>query len=334
MTLTQTAIIVKQLIFFSIIFLILAIFGFIGYQFWVNLNLSKIPPPEEKPNLLFGKLPAPNFPKVGTAGSNFTYSIDTVTGNLPKLGEDPGFDKIIKVFFIPKPYATLLAPDRSKDLAENLNILTEPQILSETEYRYEDLGKILTVNLDSGNFTYINNNVQTETRSLDSDEKLIADFKGILQRMGVFKGKLGGKSRVTVLQNQGDNATPSAMISLWQDPVDKREIYTPKFNQALVVAEIYGSTQELGNYLSLNYTFWQIDETTFATYLTKSPQQAFEDLKNGLGVVIIEPEKPHISITSVSLGYFLSDQYTSYLLPIYVFEGPHFVSYVWAINEQ
>lgn len=332
MTLTQTAIIVKQLIFFSIIFLILAISGLIGYRFWYNYNLSQTPPPEEKPNLLFGKLPAPDFPPILVSSSNFTYSIDTVTGNLPKLGQDPGFDKIIKVFFIPKPYATLLAPDRSKSLAENLNLFSEPQILSETEYRYESEGKTLNINLDSGNFTYINNNVQKETQSLDSDEKLIADFKRILQRVGVFKEKLGAKSKVSILQNQ-NNATSSAQISLWQDPLDKREIYTPKFNQALITAEVQGLAQDLQNYLSISYTFWTIDETTFATYPAKSPQQAFEDLKNGLGVVIIEPAKSQVSITSLSLGYYLSDQYTPYLLPIYVFEGPHFVSYISAVSE-
>ncbi|MDP3973423.1 MAG: hypothetical protein Q8P92_01185 [Candidatus Daviesbacteria bacterium] len=329
MTLTQTAIIVKQLIFFSIIFLILAISGFLGYRIWTNYNISQILPPEEKADLLFGKLPEPNFPKASVSSSNFSYSIDTVTGNLPTLGEDPGFDKLIKVFFIPKPYATLLAPDKSKFLAQKLNIVSEPQILSETQYRFEDLGKTLTVDLDSGNFKFTNNILPEDSEGLDPDEQLINDFKKMLNSLDTPNQNIGEEAKVIALKNEADHA----QISLWPNAIDGRTIYTPDFNKSLVNATVKGSARELANYLSINLITWQIDETTFATYPTKLPQQAFEDLKLGRGVVVIEPDKSQVSITSVSLGYYLTDEYSAYLLPIYIFEGPQFVSYVSAIQD-
>ena len=77
-----------------------------------------------------------------------------------------------------------------------------------------------------------------------------------------------------------------------------------------------------------------IETSTFATYPTKTAETAFDDLKQGKGVVVVEPDKPKVSITSVYLGYYLAENYNPYLQPIFVFEGPNFVAYADAINEQ
>ncbi len=343
MTLTQTAIIVKQLITVSIIVLILGIVSFVGYKIWYAYYLANLPPVEEKPNAQFGLLPQPDFPKVGVSTSNFTYSLDTTTGGLPKTGIDPGFEKIIKVYFIAPTFATFLSPDRSTALAEKFNITTPPQILSETKYQFKDNYRSLLVDLDSGNFFYSNEATVSAKTNLDEDNKLISDFEQFLSSLGVLKENLkNGRNKVVPLKNEGDDLIPSqqrnnamaALISLWPVSIDNRPVLTGNFDKSTVNAVVFEGADKLDNYLSLNFNYYQIDTSTFATYPLKTSEVAFDDLKNGKGIIIVEPDKPQVSITSVYLGYYLPENYSPYLQPIYVFEGPHFVAYVSAINES
>lgn len=330
MTLTQTAILVKRLITISIIVLVVGIVSFTSYRIWYAYYLANLPPVEEKPDTKFGLLPPPNFPSSTVSTSNFSYSLDTITGGLPKVGQDPGFEKMIKVYFVTQTFATLLSPDRSEDLAEKFGISLPPNILSETKYQFKNQNKTLTVNLDNGNFSYINDSSPSAAISPDDDKKIVSDFQQVLSSLGVLKEDLRiGRSKVILLKE-----AQTVQVSLWPAPVDKRLIFTADFNQSLVNATISGNANSLDNYLNLYFTYYPIDTSTFATYPLKTAEAAFDDLKNGKGAVVIEPDKPQVSITSVSLGYFLSENYSPYLQPIYVFEGSNFVAYVPAINEQ
>ncbi len=329
MTLSQTAALTRQIITLSIIVLVLGTISFIGYRIWYANYIASLPPVEEKPDAKFGLLPLLDFPKAAVSTSNFSYSVDTSTGNLPKVGVDPGFEKLIKVFFVTKPVASLLSAEKSQNMAAKFGIQTEPEILSETQYRFKSDNKTLTVDLDSGNFTFQNNLTNLEKKGLDEDKKLISDFVRTLENLGIFNEDLRG-GRNKIIRASED----VAQISLWPSPVDKKLIFTPQFDTSLINARIYKSADNLENFLSLNFTYYPIDTTTFATYLLKTAEDAFADLKSGKGVVIIEPSKANVSITSVYLGYFMGEFYTAYLQPIFVFEGPHFVAYVPAVSEQ
>lgn len=324
MTLTQTAILTKQIINTTIVSIVLGIISFVGYQMWYSYYLSTLPPVEEKPDTKFGVLPYPNFPKSGVSSSNFSYSLDTVTGGLPKIGQDSGFDKLSKVYFVIKPYATFLSPDKSQALAEKFNITNPPDVVSETIYRFKQDSKTLTVDLDSGNFAYINEASPSAFENTLNENQLVNDFKNTLSRIGVLKDELrDGRSKVI-----------GAQISLWPKDLDNKSIFTPALLKSHVWARVGKSAANIEDYLSLDFTYFQIDTSTFATYPTKLTEEAFNDLKNGKGTVLVEPEKPQVSITSVSLGYFLPDTYNPYIQPIYIFEGPSFVSYVPAISNE
>lgn len=346
MTLTQTAILTRNAILITSLVLFFGMTGFIGYKIWYNFYyLPNLPPVEEKPDTKFGILPFPDFPKTFVSSSNFTYSLDTTTGGLPKIG-DEGFEKLIKVYFILKPYATFLSPDRSQALAEKFGINLAPEILNETTYRFTEQKeyaiKTLTVNLDTGNFTYTKE-ATFSGEIVSDDNQLVSDFKNTLEKLAVLKTELKeGRTKVVLLKKQGDSfvetnlrtESQAVQISLWPAAIDKKSIFTPDFNKSLVSGVIKNSANDLENYLSLDFTFWPVDQTTFATYPLKAADQAFEDLKSGKGVVVLEPKKPQVSITSIYLGYYLSQNYTPYLLPIYIFEGPQFVSFVSAIDSE
>lgn len=329
MTLTQTALLTKQIITISISLLIFGLIGFIGYRIWYAHYLSTLPPVEEKPDTRFGLLPMPDFPKSNVTSSNFSYSVDTSTGNLPRVGVDTNFEKIIKVYFIPKPAATLLSSENSKILAEKFKITTEPQILSETQYRFIDKDKSLTVDLDSGNFIYLKEATISGKEKLSEDKKLVSDFQNNLQSLGVLKEDIAS-GRSKVLKNEPG----IAQISLWPKSIGNRQILTPQFDISPTNAKVYRSADSLENYLTLNFTYFPPDISTFATYPIKTSEQAFDDLKSGKGVVVVESGKSQISITSVYLAYYTPETYAPYLQPIFVFEGPHFVAYVSAVSSE
>ena len=332
MTLTQTAILTKQIITFSILAIILGTAGFTGYKIWYQYYLDHLPLKEEIPDTKFGLLPPPDLPKAAVSSSNFSYSIDTTTGGLPIVGVDKGFEKLIKVYFVIKTYASFLSPEKSQNLAEKFDVNVNPQILSETNYLFKENDKTLNIDLDSGNFTYQNSATPSAGLNLDDEEKLVTDFKELLKNLGVAKSDLTwGKDKVIFLKNADSNL---AQISLWPASLDDKPIVTPEFNESLVNATVYKNASDIQNYLSLNFTYYYIDTSIFATYPLKTSAAAFEDLKSGKGVVVVEPQKPAVSITSVYLAYFLSEIYSPYLLPVFVFEGPNFAAYVPAITDD
>lgn len=323
--------------------LFLATSSFFGYRIWHAYYIAHLPPVEEKPDTKFGILPYPDFPNLSVSSSNFSYSLDTSTGNLPKLGVDPGFDKIMKVYFIPKSYASLLSPQKSQELANKFNILSDPQILSETKYRFSENGKTLTVDLDTNNFLYKKEATISGKVTLEEDDKLVLGFETILNTLGILTDDLKkGRTKVILLKNDGKNLIPTilrteaqaAQISLWVQNIDKKSIFTPDFNKGLVNGIVSSSALDLENYYILQFSNYPIDTSTYATYSIKTAEAAYNDLKGGKGVVILQPAKPQVSISSVYLGYYLPDNYTSYLQPIYVFEGPQFVAYIPAITNE
>ena len=331
MTLSQTADFTKRFIAVSGIMLFLGIVSFTSYKLWHAYYIAHLPPIVEKPDTKFGQLPIPIFPSSLVSSSNFSYSLDTTTGSLPKIGVDLGFEKIIKVYFITKSFSTLLSSEKSQNLAEKFNINSNAEILSDTKYLFKNGDKTLTVNLDTGNFSYNNTATISGEISPDKDDKLVSDFKQILSSLGVLTDDLkAGRNKITHLKPE----LGSSEISLWPQNIDQKIIVGSNFNTSMISSIVINSSGDLSNYLSLQYINFPIDTTTYATYPTKSAEIAFNDLKTGKGVVVLEPTKPQVSITSIYLGYYLPESYSPYLIPIYVFEGQNFVAYVPAITDE
>ena len=109
MTLTQAAGLTRKFILLSLILSILGIISFTGYKIWHARYLASLPPVEEKPDMKFGLLSELTLPKSKVSSSNFSYSLDTKTGNLPD------FPKVIKVFYSPKAQTGFLAPDKAQE---------------------------------------------------------------------------------------------------------------------------------------------------------------------------------------------------------------------------
>lgn len=337
MTLSKISILTKRLILFSILSLVLGTTSFIGLKVWKFYN----PPPviiiEEKPTAQYGKLPLPIFPNSSVSTSNFSYSIDTIDGNLP------AFDKLIKVYIIPPAFATLLSPQKSKELAEKLNLIPIPEVISENEYKFSNLDSTMHIKLDTGNFIYQKQStVSAIPVTPNPENELKQNFMSTLAGLGYLKDELReGEIKIVYLKKSNGGFKPVniqesqvTQISLWPSNIDGKQIYTPSNESALINAVALGSFKDITSYISINYNFWPVDTSTFETYPLKSSYEALDDLKAGKGVILKEPGVSKISITEVKLGYYQPDEYVSYLQPIYVFEGSEFRAYVPAITDN
>lgn len=342
MTLSQTAVLVKQTVFITVIFVILSIIALIAYQTAYNYYISRRPPAEERPDNKFGQLPALDFPQSVVSGTKFSYSLDTATGNLPRLGQDPKFPKIVKVYFINKPVSTLLSPDRGVEFAKKFNIVTPPQVLSETSYRFYQDARTLTVELDTQNFKFANTKVTPSDQILPNDKNLADGFRGLLSNLGLKTDLQDGPAKITLLKEEAGKLVPTnarsearfANVSLWPKGIEGKLIYSPKYDVSLISALVTGSSNNMENYYSIEYTYWSPDTTILATYAAKSLDQAFEELKSGQAAVILEPGTPNVSITNITPGFYLPEKYTTFLQPIYIFEGPQFIAYVGAVDTS
>lgn len=318
-TLTQASSFSRKFIVFSAVILSIASISYIGTKIYRAYNPIPEVIVQEEPNVKFGLLPLPKFP-LSVDSSKFTYSIDTVDGNLP------AFERLIKVYVVPPPFASFLSPDRAIKLAQSLNLIPIPQIISETEHKFTNTDSSLLVNLDSGNFHY--SKASTPSANLTKDQNLEADFKKFLEKLGLLNDSL--KSGRVVTESQ-KNYT---QISIWPGDVDGKKVYTSSNKIALVNAAINGSINDFTNFIGINFVFWPIDTTSPATYPLKSAYDALEDLKSGSGVIIQAPDNSRVSLTNVYLGYYESTEYSPYLQPIIVFEGQNFLAYLPAIAKD
>ncbi|MBI4037170.1 hypothetical protein HY385_01990 [Candidatus Daviesbacteria bacterium] len=320
MTLTQAATLTKRGLIIFIVFLVVGISSLIGYQIWHQRQLAKLPPPQPKAEMKFGPLPKLDFPTSNVSSSNFSYSIDTTTGGLPKV------PPIIKVYFIPKTGVTLLAPARYQKMANGLGFNSEPKVLSSTDYQFTN-GKdgLLQIDLATGNFRL--ETLATPSAKLDSQTDknvLIQKFKSYLADHNLLPDELkNGRSNINL-----DDAT----TSLWPSNIDDLPIVNANFADGLVQTTITIGDNNQITFNKINYIFWPIDKTSSSTYFLKSADQALADLKSGLGFISLEPQKPQVSISSVYLAYFEQNTYTPYLQPVFVFEGPGFAALVPAIK--
>jgi uncharacterized protein YdeI (BOF family) len=333
MTLTQTAILTKRLLIAFGISFVLAIGTWISLLIY-QAKQTTLPPKLDLPTSKFGILPKLRLPESSGSANNFTFSLDTETGDLPK-----NLPQIAKVFVTPELGTSLLAIDKVKNLAQKFGFTVEPEIVSSNEYRFKDhTGGQITINLDTNNFkmqtTEASPSADSITQPIPTQTTISDEFKSFLSSKNLLKGSLGsGRIKVTydsISQIESNRAT----VTIWPDKLEGLEVVTPTFNSGLITATFSRYGQDEARFTSLNYTYWEPDDTNYSTYAIKTPQVAFDDLKNNQGVIIIDPKVDRASIISVRLAYFEPDEYPTYIQPVYLFEGPNFVAYVPAVTSD
>lgn len=335
MTLTETALATKKAMVFATIALVTIIIAWSGYQYYYhNIYLPSQPKPEEQPTLKYGTIPPITLTKSTATSSNYSYTLATETGALPS-----DIPRLIKVFVIPQQATTLLASDKARSLAYGFKFINGPEVISPTLHKFTDInGNEFIIDLSTSNFklrrAIASDSALPRDNLLPDPNKIVEEFKGYLSSHGLMNEDLSnGKTQVTydaTIQKDSSFAT----VSLWQSDVEQLPIITPEFKNGLIKAKVNKFREIESTYQELDYTYWPIDLNDFGTYPTKPVATAFEQLKNGQGIVLAEPKTPKVSIASVYLGYLLTEDYNPLLHPVYVFESPDFAAVVSAVSDE
>lgn len=338
MTLTDAAAFTKKGIIVSIITLIVVFAAWGGWHYYYNyIYLPSLPKVVEQPTLIFGALPKIAYPESDSTSDDFNYRLDTETGALPE--DTP---RLIKVYSVAQLATDLLALDRAKRLAGSLSFNQTPEAISATQYRFIDdtNGGTLIVDLDTGNFKFRRNVATGSGESFEKPEDFIDEvsqgriFKGFLSSKNLLKEQLSDGRTTVTYNNAVKKDSTLVTVNLWQQDVEDYPIVTPQFKEGLIKAVGNNNRNSDRKYLSLDYIFWPIDLENFGTYPIKTAKEAYEELQAGGGFVAVEPRTSDASITKVYLAYYLSEEYSSYLQPVYVFEGTEFAGFVQAVKSD
>lgn len=324
-----------------LVFLVIAfIVIFNGGKFIKELIKPTPPPP---PTVSFGKLPEVEFP-VSLIKKQFTYSLDTVTGTLPKF---PDRAKVSKITY---PSSNLLALKRAQSLVSKVGFNSEAFFIADNRYRWfsnEPFTKNITFDILSFNFKLSSNFIINESilkgLNLPNEDQAIKQAQSFLSDLSATPNDLDeGKTKTTLFSIKDFEIVPTTSLStaqlirvdFYQKDVDNLPIFYP--NPPSSTMNLFVAGGKYNGQVVTGDFFHQNISTESATYPIKTAEEAFSLLKKGEAfIATYYGNENNISIKNVFLGYFLGETQQEYLLPIIVFEGNNgFYAYIEAIKDE
>lgn len=340
-TLSQTTQATRKLLKWAgigfVAFLLIRFLLFPIGQLTYNLIFPKKPPP---PVEGFGKLPHIPFPK-GENGGGLTYSINTTTGGLPKNIPDR-----IQVFQASLNQASFSSYDRTKQKAAKIGFSGEGTPLSQTMYQWKDPkidGRQIVFNTVTQDFTLTANLTSSSEFALPTKDQATQIANTFLKNISLLPKDIDDtKTKISFvkLQNGGLALTTSLsesnfiQVDFYRKPLSDLPIVYPDPNHSLISFLVEGG-RETNTQVALAYfSYKNIDEKNTSTYPIKTAVEAFEELKTGKAYIALLPTQKAISITKIYLAYYEGNDDTNFFLPVFVFEGDGFFSFLEAVKEQ
>ncbi|CAN5311020.1 hypothetical protein BH10PAT1_BH10PAT1_4760 [soil metagenome] len=341
-SLTQTAIITRKAVRYSIYFIIILIIGRLSLGIIISIATKLFPAPPPTPTVQFGKLPILPFPKSDNT-SALSYTIQTPDGGLPALITQA------KVYYMPSQRPDLLSLDNTKQKASSLGFSGTANQQTPTLYQFNSTNGLssLTINIVTGTFS-IGYKLNEDSSPLDGQPPTAAtaadSAKGFMSSAGVLPDDLTGAVTPEYLKIQNKQLVSAISLSeanftkvnFFRRDYDKIPAKTPKPDQANVWFVLGGGQNQGKQVIGAQYWYYPIDITQFATYPLKTADVAFKELQAGKGYIanIGDNTNGKITITNVYLGYYDPGIQTQFYQPIIVFEGSNnFVAYVPAVTS-
>lgn len=326
------------------------------------------PPPPPGPTLAFGKLPTPKINSLPIDNTDIQYSLDTVSGSLPKM------PTTLTVFEIDDPEPDLLSGSKARNLAVSFGFKTPQEELSKTEYRWYEAQttRELKINIASGNFTMQTNgkklNEYLKPGSTYTELEAVTRAKGLLSGKGLLPSTLENGIQKTVLVKIKDDGQPQQAASLSTAQLVKVDFFRnlkvdeqiyPVFGQnkkANVSVFLANTSDQQIDAPLIYYTTWNPIEESAATYPAKTLDKAWQEVQTSAAPVVELRIKDRdyfapfeqtaisrIMVRDVYLAYFEDSAIQDFMIPIYVFEGEaltkdnqkaYYTAFTWAVDEQ
>lgn len=345
-TLTQTAYWTRKAINIGVVCLI----GFIVLKVSLttarNVWLKLRPPPPPPPTVAFGKLPIIKFPEEEEL-PELSFRLETIEGGLPAIPD------IGKVYFVSQKGPGFLDLDRAKLKAKGMGFASQPEVISDILYRWRTGTEPVTtleMNIDTDNFhlrySYEEDPTLLIEKNLPSTEQLAAEARKFLKSNDYLSDDLTtGRAEFAYFRFIPPNLVSAVSLSeadfvrvnLFRADLDELKILPPNPQDSLVSCLFSGSRKREKRIVEVKYTYFPIDQETFATYPLKPSNTAWQELQGGEGLIanLGENQDGKITVRQVYLAYYDSGEKQNFLQPIFVFEGDrNFFGYVSAVSPK
>ncbi|MCL4354915.1 hypothetical protein M1349_05670, partial [Patescibacteria group bacterium] len=303
-------------------------------------------PTISKPTVAFGKLQPQSFPE-NAVNENFTYSIDTLTGNLPNLSDQTRIYKMQP--FVPD----LLTVNKFQEKVMHTGFQSGYTAISDRIFEWKSypdrvgVEKRIRVNIVNGNFTitspYMSDSDILKGRNLPSIPKAIDYATNMLNNMQMMPDDIDlSKTKTNLFSIQNGSLVTSTSLSnsqiievnYYQKDINKLPVFYEKPNSSNISILIAGGPPQ-SQIVGANFIHQSILDQ-YSTYPIKTANQAFEELKKGNAYIASYFGKnTNISINNVFLVYYIGSQAQDFLMPVIVFEGSNgFFAYVPAVTDE
>lgn len=323
-----------------ILAIFIVIFIVIRLGLFIKEQIRPTPPP--KPTVGFNKLPAQFFPN--GIEDDFTFEIDTVSGDLPV------FPDKLKVYKMDKPAPDLSAIERATEKLKGMGFRNDPEQLSDRVFRWKDDGppeRIVTLNVDNNEFnlnsSYLTNPEVISGLRLPKEDDAKKTGESLLNSMNLLSEDIDLEKTKTQLLRLKNGAILNA-TSLSNANVINVYFYN-KEKDGLPFTYPQGSFSSMSVTVASGESGSQIIDARFFnqkildefhTYPIINSTQALEVLKKGNGYIpSYDGIDKKIKIKKVYLAYYSEGREQEFLMPVAVFEGTNnFFGIVPIITED
>lgn len=357
------ALFLGSLIIFSIIYFAIP---------YVKQSIVSLFPPQEKPNLAYGKLPRIKFNGLNISPSvTPTYNLNTPDGRLPNITP-----KLISVYRVEKPAISFFAGKNAQRNASSLQFSDSnlASSLTGSVYKWVDIAfsRQLEINISTNTLDYsvnlVNNKDKYNSGLIGFNTSAAGQAQGVLSSLGYFKDILyvqRGSQKVVMGKIVGnqilETTTPSDFTMAKVDffrTVSRVPIVGPRYDDGLlevILGQPKGDAGVVRNF-KIRAHEWTIDLQNVGRYPPINVSAAWNKVTSGDGIFAkvklkngseFEPYQPvtvsRIDIEDIELGYYDTLEYQPVMQPIYVFKGTfitpdnqsgNVVIYVPAISEE
>lgn len=333
----------RKIIIFIVVGGVIFLFLYIIFNTFKNTFRPQSPPTAPVVSTVFGKLPRVKFPSQ-TFPSDIKFSIETIEGGISDASPTA------KIYFIPKKQQSILSNTKASEDAKTLGFTLEGQNF-EKKLLYRENNFEFIIDPITRNFSYkynyqvdgsvfegkqtFNSAVSEAAAFLDKLKALPKDFT--TSRAITALSTYNGIDFIPVGKTETQNAT-SAKVNFFRNDLNNIKVVTPLFNQGNIYVIISKTDDKNKKIIEAKRNYFEISNDTIGIYPLKKGDEAWSDFLNGKGYI---PQfgnskvSKRVIIRGSYLAYYDSDEYQTYLLPVYVFLGDdNFVAYANAVSED
>ena len=334
-SLTKTAYYTRSLIKWGIIVFVAFLVLKAGFNFSKSMWQQSHPPAPAPPNIRFGILPRPKFPKKAQPTA-LTLTIETPTNQVPATAE------VGTVYFMPHGLVNLWGAERVTKKANEMGFITAlgPEEEKKFIHRFADsspLSKIMAINEINGEFVITSDFKQNPSLITASgfsiEETIIREARAYLNSFSLLPDDMESGSASVEYYKIGFpelHQAPSlseadfARVNLQREPVEEAPVLSADPKKTNISLLLSSSSNPLLKVLEVDYHYFSIEKEISGTYPLISSQQAYKNLQNGKCFISsYDKDVKNNSIRRIFLGYYDPASPQSYIQPVVVFEGDY-----------